>query len=53
VAATVLSDDTGAPGYLSELLTGFQYVDFQFDGDDLIYATRAAYRGSNQYHNAS
>jgi hypothetical protein len=56
VAATVLADDTGTPGYLSQLLIGFQYVDWQFDGaqgEDIIYAVRAAYRGSNQYHNAN
>ena len=56
VAATVLADDAGLPAYMSELLVGFQYVDFQFDGDgggDIIYVTRAAYRGANQYHNAN
>lgn len=56
VAATVLADDTGAPAYVSELLTGFQYADWQFDGDageDIVYAVRAAYRGGNQYHNAN
>ena len=56
VAATVLADDTGTPAYLSELLVGFQYVDWQFDGEggaDIIYAVRAAYRGANQYHNAN
>jgi len=56
VAATVLADDSGTPGYLSELLIGFQYVDWLFDGDggeDIIYAVRAAYRGANQYHNAN
>jgi len=56
VAATVLADDTGTPGYLSELLTGFQYVDWQFDGaagEDIVYAVRAAYRGGNFYHNAN
>jgi hypothetical protein len=55
VAATVLADDTGVPGFMSELLVGFQYVDWQFDNDgaDIIYAVRAAYRGANQYHNAN
>ena len=54
VAATVLADDTGTPGFLSELLVGFQYVDWIFDGDaDIAYVVRAAYRGANQYHNAN
>ena len=53
VVKTLLADDSGLPAYLSELLVGFQYVDWQFDGDDLIYAVRAAYRGANQYHNAN
>jgi hypothetical protein len=46
----VLSDDSGLAHahYIPDasfILTGFQYVHFQFDGDDLIYAVRAAYRG--------
>ena len=36
---------------------GFQYVDWQFDGDDLIAAVRTAYDdgegGANSYHNAN
>jgi len=53
VVATVLADDTGEPGYMSELQTGFQYADFQFDGQDLLASVRAGYRGANNYHNAN
>ena len=54
--ATVLADDTGFPAYLTELQTGFQYADWQFDaegGDDLLASVRAGYRGANNYHNAN
>jgi len=53
VVASVLADDTGQPAYMSELQTGFQYADFQFDGDDLLAAVRAGYRGANNYHNSN
>jgi hypothetical protein len=53
VVKTVLYDDTGIPAFMSELLTGFQYVEWQFDGDDIIYNARAGYRGANNYHNAN
>ena len=33
--------------------TGFHYVDWVFDGDDIVFAVRAGYRGSNTYHNAN
>ena len=32
---------------------GFQYVDFAFDGDDLIYLSRTSINGANDYHNAN
>lgn len=55
VVATILNDDTGVPPFLSEMLTGFQYVDWDFDanGQDLLLAVRASYRGANNYHNAN
>lgn len=28
-------------------------VDWQFDGDDIMYAVRTAYRGAFSYHNAN
>lgn len=51
--STLLWDDTGVPAFISELGTGFQYVDFQFDGDDILALVRAGYRGSNNYHNSN
>ena len=33
--------------------TGFQYADWQFDGDDIIYLVRTAYDGAPNYHDAN
>ena len=32
---------------------GFQYVDFQFDGQDIIFLSRTAYNGAHNYHDAN
>ena len=32
---------------------GFQYADFIFDGDDLIYLCRTAINGANNYHDSN
>ena len=53
VIATLIRDDTGLPPQASILLTGFQYVDWQFDGDDIIYVARTAYRGSRNFHDSN
>ena len=56
VAPPLLADDTGVPGYVSEIYTGFHYADWQFDGNqtgDLLAAVRAGYRGANNYHNSN
>jgi len=37
----------------STLKTGFQYADWQFDGDDIIYVVRTAYKGAPNYHDAN
>ncbi len=37
----------------NESKVGFQYVDFQFDGDDLIFQSRTAYQGAHNYHDAN
>ena len=34
-------------------LTGFQYVDWHFDGDDIIYLVRTAYVGAHNFHDAN
>jgi hypothetical protein len=32
---------------------GFQYVDWQFDGDDLVAVCRTAFNGAHNYHDAN
>lgn len=32
---------------------GFQYADWLFDGDDLIFLTRTAYNGAHNFHDAN
>lgn len=32
---------------------GFQYVDFSFDGDDIMFACRTAMNGANNYHDSN
>ena len=49
--ATVLLDDEA--GYRDPLRIGFQYADWQFDADDLIYLVRTAYDGAPNYHDAN
>jgi BNR repeat-like domain len=50
---TLLSDDTGLEPEQSALSTGFQYPDWQFDGEDIIYLVRASYRGAHNYHDSN
>lgn len=50
---TLLSDDLAHSWDESMRLTGFQYADWQFDGDDLIAAVRTAYRGAHNFHDAN
>ncbi len=50
---TLLEDDLGLPWEESVRLTGFQYVDWEFDGEDLIYVVRTAYDGSHNYHDSN
>ncbi len=33
--------------------TGFQYVDWQFDGDGIIYLVRTAYDGAHNFHDSN
>jgi len=53
IIGTLLADDTGFPPEDSVRFTGFHYVDWQIDGDDLIYLVRTAYRGAVSYHNSN
>jgi hypothetical protein len=50
---TLLEDDLGLPWEESVRYTGFQYVDWQFDGADIIYAIRMAYDGAHNFHDAN
>ena len=58
----MVSDDMENWEVLSDLLDyrncnaekiGFQYVDFEFDGDDIIYLCRTAFNNANNYHDAN
>jgi len=51
--AILLQDDTGLSSEDAVRLTGFQYVDWQFDGDDIIYLVRTAYDGAPNYHDSN
>ena len=53
VVKTLLEDDQGLTWADSVKLTGFQYADWQFDGDDIIYLVRTAYDGSRNYHDSN
>ena len=33
--------------------TGFQYVDWHFDREDIIYLVRTAYIGAHNFHDAN
>jgi hypothetical protein len=50
---TLLNDDTGLDPEQSRMFTGFQYPDWQFDGDDIIYLVRTAYRGAHNFHDSN
>jgi hypothetical protein len=50
---TLMKDESGLSYEDSIRLTGFQYVDWQFDGDDIIYLVRAAYRDAVRYHDSN
>ena len=50
---TLMRDDQGLSFAQSVAKTGFQYPDWHFDGDNLIYLVRTAYDGAYNYHNAN
>ncbi|MCB9147989.1 MAG: exo-alpha-sialidase [Caldilineaceae bacterium] len=50
---TLLADDLPLAYAESMRLTGFQYVDWHFDGDDLLYLVRTAYDGAHNYHDSN
>lgn len=48
-----MHDDSGVTAEDSAQLIGFQYVDWQFDGKDIIYLIRTAYRGAIRYQDSN
>jgi len=50
---TLLRDDLAHSRADSLRLTGFQYPDWHFDGEDIIAAVRTAYRGAHNFHDAN
>ncbi len=50
---TLVSDDSPMTWGDSLLNIGFQYVDWQFVGDDIIYLSRTAYDGAHNYHDSN
>lgn len=53
ICETLLRDDSGFLPQDSARFTGFQYVDWIFDGDDIKYLVRGSYRGANTFHNSN
>jgi hypothetical protein len=53
VLKVVCSDTSGLLPVDSIRLTGFQYTDWQFEGDDIIFAVRVAQRGAGTFHDAN
>ena len=51
--ADVMKDDSTDDPEESKLKTGFQYVDWKFDGDDIVYLVRVSYKGANNYHDSN
>ena len=49
----ILKDDTGMSEFFSAHLTGFQYVDWLFDGDDIEFVCRTGYRGAHTFHDSN
>lgn len=53
ILETLLEDDQGLSWEQSMALTGFQYVDWRFDGDDITYLVRTAYDGVPNFHDSN
>ena len=49
----LLEDDQDLSWEDSVEYTGFQYVDWHFDGDDIIYLVRTAYGGAHNRHDSN
>ncbi len=53
VVQPVMQDDSGLTPEDSIRLTGFQYVDWTIEGDDILFVVRTAHRGSNNFHDSN
>lgn len=51
--ALLLQDDLSHSPQVSLKQTGFQYADWQFDGEDLLALVRTAYDGANSFHDSN
>jgi len=49
----LMDDDIEETPEASVRNTGFQYADWQFDGEDLICMVRVAYDGAHNFHDAN
>jgi hypothetical protein len=49
----LIQDDGSVPGEQVPQQVGFQYVDWQIDGDDILYLTRTAYGGAHNFHDSN
>jgi len=49
----LLADDTDLSPSDSMQSIGFQYTDWQFDGEDIIYLVHTAYNGAHNFHDAN
>ncbi|MFU1798139.1 sialidase family protein [Paenibacillus azoreducens] len=49
----LIQDDENLNWGTSVAKVGFQYIDWQFDGDNLIYVSRTSYDGADSKHNAN
>ncbi|MCK5800493.1 MAG: hypothetical protein KAI47_25065, partial [Deltaproteobacteria bacterium] len=56
LARVLIQDDSPIPWPTSVAMTGFQYVDWHFDGPldrDIIFISRTSYSGAHSYHDAN
>jgi hypothetical protein len=53
VRKVLLDDDLGLDEATSRQMTGFQYVDWQFDGEAILYLVRTAYDGAHNFHDSN
>jgi len=52
VERVVLKHDEGGVGWRQSKV-GFQYIDWQFEGEDIVFVSRTAFAGAHNYHDAN